>query len=290
MTVYNLGSINADYFYRVPHMPKAGETLAATQFKRGLGGKGANMSVAAARAAAQVVHIGAIGQDGRWARDALLEYGVFCEFIETVTEATGHAVIMVDPSGENQIILHGGANQSIDPEGIGRALSEANAGDIFITQNETDKQAYAMSMARNMGLRTVYAAAPFDVQRVTAVLADLDMLILNEVEAAQLLDATGSEAWALGVHDVVVTRGTKGADWYHLGALSAHIPARPVVAVDTTGAGDTFTGYLIAGLDRGLDMEAALELATKAAAIMVTRHGTAEVIPDLRDIIDTFGE
>lgn len=289
MTIYNLGSINADYFYNLPHMPKAGETLAATQFKRGLGGKGANMSVAAARAAAQVVHIGAIGQDGRWARDALLESGVFCEFIETVQDATGHAVIMVDPSGENQIVLHGGANQSISSEGIGRALSKANAGDIFITQNETDKQAYAMSMARKMGLRTVYAAAPFDAHRVQVVLADLDMLILNDVEAAQLREATGADAWALGVHDVIVTRGGKGADWYHLGQLSAHVPARPVQAVDTTGAGDTFTGYLIAGLDRGPDMAAALELATKAAAIMVTRHGTADVIPDLRDIIDTFG-
>ncbi|HBR64039.1 MAG TPA: ribokinase, partial [Rhodobacteraceae bacterium] len=108
MTVFNLGSINADYVYQVPHLPAPGETLATTKMSRGLGGKGANMSVAAARAAAHVCHIGCLGRDGAWAAERLLEYGVDTRFITTQSEATGHAIIAVDASGENNILLYPG--------------------------------------------------------------------------------------------------------------------------------------------------------------------------------------
>jgi ribokinase len=134
-----------------------------------------------------------------------------------------------------------------------------------------------------MGLRVAYAAAPFDAAAVQEVLPLLDFLILNEVEAAQLKSATGQGPADLGVKDVIVTLGSKGATWF--GAQGEiNMPAYPVIPVDTTGAGDTFTGYVLAGLDRGQPMLQAMKTASKAAALMVTRHGTADVIPDLAEV------
>ena len=286
MAIYNLGSINIDVVYRVPHLVAPGETLAATEMTRGLGGKGTNMSVAAARAAARVVHIGAVGSDGRWAAERLMEYGVDTRFIAMVDAPTGHANICVDDAGENAIVLYPGANGEITQDALGQALSEACAGDTFITQNETNAQAEAVRMARDLGLRVVYAAAPFDADAVRAVMDDLDLLILNEVEAAQLSAATGSDIEDLPVPEVVVTMGAQGCRWFKKGEAPKDFAAHPAEPVDTTGAGDTFTGYLIAGLDRGAPMAQAIDLAMRAGALMVTRLGAADVIPDLKEIQD----
>ncbi len=284
--IWNLGSINADNFYHLPHLPAPGETLAATEFSQGLGGKGANMSVAAARAGARVMHVGAVGSDGGWAKDRLLEYGVDLA-IETVNVATGHANICVDPSGENSIVLFGGANQQITEDQIGQALTQATPGDMLLMQNETNGQAYAAKTAKVLGLKVVYAAAPFDAAAVSAIMNDIDLLVLNEVEAAQLTQALGRDLPDLPIDDVVVTLGSDGCKWVsNKGKSTNSYPAYKVDPVDTTGAGDTFTGYLTAGLDRGLGLEASLDLALKAGALMVTRHGTADVIPDLKDIQD----
>jgi ribokinase len=285
MTIYNLGSINIDMVYRLPHLPAPGETLAAVDFSQGLGGKGANMSVAAARGAARVRHIGAVGTDGRWAVQRMLEYGVDTTHIVELDTATGHAIINVDDAAENAIVLWPGANAQIEKSQIGRALSEANTGDILVMQNETSGQADAAQMAHDLGLRVVYAAAPFDSAAVQAVLPFVDLLFLNEVEAAQLEQATGLAPNMLDVADVVVTLGAKGCRWYQNSAkLETDFDAIKVDPVDTTGAGDTFTGYVIAGLDRGMPMAQAINLATQAAALMVTRHGTSDVIPDLKEI------
>lgn len=286
MAIYNLGSINVDNVYRVPHLVAPGETLAATAFSQGLGGKGANMSVAAARGAAHVLHIGAVGPDGIWASDRLLEYGVDTRHIARVTEPTGHANICVDDTGENEIILFAGANRAITQDMIGAALAEASPGDSFITQNETSGQPFAVEMARKLGLRVVYAAAPFDVEAVNAVMEHLDLLVLNAVEAEQLSAQTGSDIGSLPVSDTIVTMGSKGSKWISRGTAPHVFPALDVTPVDTTGAGDTFTGYLIAGIDRGMPMAQAINLATQAAALMVTRVGTADVIPDLKELQD----
>lgn len=285
MAIWNLGSINADMVYAVPHLPGPGETLAASGYARFLGGKGANMSVAAARAAAHVRHIGAVGADGAWAVERLLEYGVDTRHIAQVEEPTGHAIIAVEPGGENQILIYPGANRVIAEGAIQAALAEAGAGDTLLLQNETNGQELAARIGRDLGLRVAYAAAPFDAAAVQAVLPYLDFLILNAVEAEQLTQATGLMPQALPVRDVIVTLGEKGAR--HIDTVAGEMrdyPAIPVTPVDTTGAGDTFTGYVLAGLDRGLPMPQVIAQAMRAGAIMVTRHGTADVIPDLRDV------
>ncbi|WP_299619139.1 ribokinase [uncultured Tateyamaria sp.] len=288
MAVWNLGSINIDNAYRVPHLPGPGETLSATAHQQGLGGKGANMSVAIARGAGRVTHIGAVGGDGAWTVERLMEYGVDTRSIATMRgEATGHANIAVAEDGENQIIIYPGTNGMITEEMIGAALSTASPGDTLVTQNETNGQLYAAQIAKQLGLRVVYAAAPFDAAAVEAVLPFVDLLVLNEVEAEQLQAALGKDLSDLGIDDIVVTLGGDGSRWINVSAgTETHVSAIPVTPVDTTGAGDTFTGFLIAGLDRGLPMAQALSLATQAGALMVTRLGTADVIPDLKDIED----
>lgn len=286
--IWNLGSINIDNFYRVPHLPAPGETLAAQSFGFGLGGKGANMSVAAARGAARISHIGAVGPEGVWTRERLMEYGVDTPHIAVVPTPTGHANIVVDAQGENNIVLFQGANVNLTEAIIGQALTEASPGDYLLMQNETNGQEYAAATAQSLGLRVVYAAAPFDADAIKRLLGRIDLLVLNEVEAAQLEHATGTSAQALGVKDVVITLGEKGCKWVS-NTQDRPFDAYPAKAVDTTGAGDTFTGYLVAGLDRGMSMEDAIDLALKAGALMVARRGTADVIPDLKEIQDHFG-
>jgi len=193
----------------------------------------------------------------------------------------------VDANGENSIVLFGGANQVLTEQMIGAALTEASPGDILLMQNETNGQEYAAETAKTLGLRVAYAAAPFDADAVAAVIEAVDLLILNAVEAEQLKYATGQDLGDLPVDDIVVTLGADGCNWVSNKGQTEHsFAAYPVDAVDTTGAGDTFTGYLVAGLDRGMALADAIDLASQAAALMVMRHGTADVIPDLKEIQD----
>lgn len=284
MTVYNLGSINADHVYAVPHLPVAGETLAATALQRGLGGKGANQSVAMAQAGAKVVHMGAVGPDGAWATARLQSLGVDCGAVATVATPTGHAIVCVDPKGENQIVLFPGANRAL-PDTVLQPLQNCGAGDWLVLQNETNLQCEAAQLARQRGARVAYSAAPFCVEAVQNMLALADMIIMNAGEAAQLSAALGCDVGQLRVPVVVVTRGADGADWHDTAsATQISVPAHKVQPVDTTGAGDTFAGFLLAGLHAGASATAALQLASAAAALKVTRPGTADAIPSKAEV------
>lgn len=277
MTVWNLGSINVDHFYRVPHLPVPGETLAAAGYSVGLGGKGANQSVAAARAGARVEHIGGVGPGADWVLERLRGYGVGTGHIEVGEAPTGHAVINVAEDGENAIVILPGANGAIAEAQVARALSAAAPGDVLLLQNETVGQAEAAATAQASGLRVFYSAAPFSAEAVRAVLTHVDVLLLNAVEAAQLEESLGRGVADLGVDAVVITKGSAGAEW--VGAERFAVPGHAVEAVDTTGAGDTFAGYLAAGLAEGLAPEQAMVRAGAAAALKVTRQGTADAIP-----------
>ncbi|TNC74290.1 ribokinase [Rubellimicrobium roseum] len=278
MTIWNLGSINADHVYALPHLPGPGETLAARSLTTGLGGKGANMSVACARAGGQIRHIGAVGAEGAWMVDRLRSYGVDTSAILTLDGASGHAIIAVDDAAENMILVFPGTNRRIPRAHIDATLAAAKAGDLFLTQNETNHQVEAAFSAKLRGLRVAYAAAPFDAAAVQAILPHADLLLLNEVEAEQLRQATGQGPASLGLSDVIVTLGAEGSVWLH-GGQEHRVPALRVTPVDTTGAGDTFTGYVLAGLDEGRPMPDALALATRASALKVTRPGAADAIP-----------
>ncbi len=273
--IWSFGSINADHAYRVPHIPRPGETLAARGYTLGLGGKGANQSVAAARAGADVRHIGLVGRDGFWAVDRMRALGVDVTHVQAGDVPTGHAIICVDDAGENAITIFSGANRANDLGHVTAALAGAVAGDLLLLQNETNLVGDSARIGREQGLFVIYSAAPFDAEAVRDVLPHVSLLILNAVEAAQLQATLGNLPAGL---TVVVTKGADGADWVGPD-LTLHMPAVKVTVVDTTGAGDTFAGYLAAGLAEGMDPEAAMALATRAAAIKVTRAGTADAIP-----------
>ena len=237
MAIYNLGSINIDMVYQVPHLPAPGETLAAKSYSEGLGGKGANMSVAAARAGARTRHIGAVGTDGRWAVERLLEYGVDVGHITEVSGVTGQAIISVNESAENSIVLWPGANCRLEVDQIGAALAEADTGDTLLMQNETTGQLVAAQIAKDLGFRIVYAAAPFEADAVTMLLPYIDLLFLNEIEAGQLETAIGKPINALEVPNVIVTLGADGCRWYaNFLGLETDFDAIKVEPIDTTGA------------------------------------------------------
>ena len=273
MTIYNLGSINADHLYAVPHLPRPGETLSATNFFTGLGGKGINQSVAAARAGSKVAHIGAVGPDGGWAIDQIAGYGIDTQFISTVETPTGHAIVNVDQDGENAIVIFSGANNCQNIDQINKALSGAGANDILLLQNETTLQAYAAKLAHERGMKIIYSAAPFSVEAVKAVLSYTTVLMMNQVESEQLCIGLETDLANLPVEEIIVTKGAEGADWRQPTTdQTAHAPSFPVAVVDTTAAGDTFAGYFAAGIDQGQIVQSALMLASAAAALKVTRR------------------
>lgn len=283
--VWCMGSINVDMFYDVPHIPAPGETLASTNHSVGLGGKGANQSVAAARAGATVNHIGAVGDGAEWIFERLSSFGVNTDHISISKEPTGHAIISVADDGENAIVILAGANGAIEKSEIRSALEEAEPGDILLMQNETNMQEEAALFAKDLGLRTFYSAAPFDSNAVKKVLPMIDTLLLNEIEAEQLQDALQQSLFSLDVPHIVVTLGGDGARWIDTtNHDSFDIPAIKVTPIDTTGAGDTFAGYLAAALSKGVVPRDAMRLANKAAALKVTRKGTADAIPSLSEV------
>ena len=290
MAVWCFGSINIDHFYALPHLAAPGETLAASGYRKELGGKGANQSVAAARAGAVMRHIGAVGADGAAALSELEGAGVDCAGVQRLPGATGHAVIMVDPAGENSIVIHPGANRELSREAALAALEGVELGDILLIQNETAHQAAIAEAAMGLGMDVIYSAAPFDLDAVQAVLPFADTLVMNAVEAAQLQAALGVGFEDLPVSNVVITRGADGASWTARGMDDIHVPALPVAVLDTTGAGDCFAGALAAALNRGATPEDAMRFAAAAAALQVSRAGTAAAMPELHEIEALLGE
>lgn len=288
MSVFNLGSINVDHFYQLSHIPAAGETVSASSLSTGLGGKGANQSVAVARAGSGVEHIGMVGPDGTAIRAQLKADGVGVAHVGVAMAATGHANVHVDPQGENMIVIFPGANREQSLTLLKSALAEAGPGDVLMLQNETDLTGEAARAAQEAGLYVVYSAAPFEPEAARAMLDRVDLLVLNEVEAEQLSEALGLPVDEIPVPGILITRGARGAVWRDQATGSeTSVPAFPVTPVDTTGAGDCFVGYVVAGLDQGLERAAAMRLGAAASALQVTRHGTADAMPS-RSEVDAF--
>lgn len=283
MAILNLGSINIDHVYQVPHLPGPGETIASGALTTGLGGKGANQSIAAAKAGADVWHLGAVGPDGDWCVAQLESSGVRVDHVASLELPTGHAIIYVDDAGENSIVLFEGANRALEEQAVDAAMNQFDAGDWLLFQNETNLTGTTARKAKAKGLNVAYAAAPFNAEAVAEVLDQIDLLAVNEIEAAQLAKALGVTIADLPVEKLLVTKGSKGAE-LRLNDSIISVPAFAVKSVDTTGAGDTFLGYFLATLDKSVPAKEALQFASAAAAIQVTRPGAASAIPELSEI------
>ncbi|WP_416140689.1 ribokinase [Halomonas sp. HK25] len=290
--LHNFGSINLDHIYRVPHLVRPGETLASHDYRVGLGGKGANQSLAMARAGGRVCHWGRLGRQDAWARDTLARAGVDVSRVNLVDEPSGHAIIQVDDRAENAIILFSGANHGFRRTDLNALVASTRPGDWLLTQNECLGLAELIPLADDHGLKIAFNPAPMAEEVLGLPLSRCRLLFVNHSEAAGLTGlALGAGAEALldalaaqlPAAEVVLTLGSNGA-WYQHGAQRRHQPALPVEAVDTTGAGDTFIGYLMAARQAGLGIEACLARATAAAALAVQRPGAAESIPDAEEV------
>ena len=294
--IYNVGSINIDYVYRVPHLVKPGETLASETLVRVLGGKGANQSVALAQAGAQVSHVGQLGENDLWALTQLSEFGVNVDNVATIDEPSGHAIIQVDDSGENSIVLFGGANQQLTPAQLNQAFKTAATGDWVLIQNECNELAEVFKIAAANELPLVFNPAPMSASVLELPLENAHCLILNEVEANFLAGAGvnggGSDVASLvralierfPKTIVALTMGAQGAMLIENREITSF--ASPTVnAVDTTGAGDTFVGYFLASLDAGRSLEDAANIACHAAAMSVTAEGATPSIPAQADVL-----
>ncbi|MDR1764572.1 MAG: ribokinase [Lachnospiraceae bacterium] len=316
MKILNFGSLNIDYTYDVPHFVRKGETLLAGELQTFCGGKGLNQSIALKKSGAQVWHAGAVGKDdGQLLVDALAGAGVDVSLIRKVDGRSGHAIVQKDASGENCIILFGGANQMLTESQVDGALEKFEAGDILLVQNETNLVGYIMKKAHAKGMQIVFNAAPMDANALACPLDLVDYFVLNESEAeaiarailakdpktkdAARIDmriihnantALEQELDLLSVIDkeypkakLVLTVGEDGAVYkdgdniYEQGIY--HVPV-----ADTTGAGDTFTGFFLGMTAAGKRPMEALRIAAKAAAICVSREGAAVSIPTLEEV------
>ena len=284
MTIYNLGSINLDYFYRLPHLVSAGETLSAIGYDIFLGGKGANQSVALAKAGADVCHIGAFSKKDEHYLKGMRDVGVNLNNISLLETESGHAVVMVDNNtGENQIVISGSANYQISKEQIISALVEAEETDWALAQNETSLVHEFFISAKEKGLKICYSAAPFIAKQTASLLPLTDLLVVNEGEADSLLKYLNKDVSALGLPHLIITLGSKGARYIGEEGNFSVLPFE-VSPVDTTGAGDTFLGYLLASISQGMSMKHAISYGSAAASLQITKKGALSAIPSLQEV------
>ncbi len=290
MKILNFGSCNIDYVYSLDHIVQAGETETTSAMSVFAGGKGLNQSIALARAGVQVYHAGCIGEGGGFLRTLLEENGVDTSFLQTVAEKNGHAIIQVSREGENSIFLYPGSNECVTREQIDRTLAEFSEGDLLVLQNEISEPEYLVTAAHRKGMQIVLNPSPCNERIFALDLSKITYLILNEIEAKTISSKPSAEEALQFFHTrfpnlkVMLTLGKKGCI-YSDAAQTVRHPIFRVKAVDTTAAGDTFTGYFVAGLARREPIGAIIRTASCASAIAVSRMGAAPSIPTREEVL-----
>ncbi len=295
MKILSFGSLNIDYVYSVPHFVKKGETLSAKELNVYTGGKGLNQSIALARAGVETYQAGAIGTDGIFLLEQLKEAGVKTDLVKILDDVrTGNAIIQNDDEGDNCIVLFGGANQAITKEQVDEVFKDFTNEDYLLIQNEINELSYIVEKAKEEGMKIILNPSPMNEKIMKLPLDQIDYFILNEIEAMQILEMDKPEEIdgkyiASLLHErfkdatIVLTLGSEGSvcisdDEYVEQSIYK------VKAIDTTAAGDTYTGYFIAGILNGKTIKESMDIASKASAIAVTRQGAAPSIPVLEEV------
>lgn len=299
MKVLNFGSLNLDYVYRVEHFVQPGETLSASSQAVNPGGKGLNQSIALARAGAEIYHAGCLGVGGEGLGKLLRENGVDTTYLFPTDELQGNAVIQVDQSGQNCILLFGGSNQCITSGQVDKTLAAFSAGDYLVLQNEVNDLPMIVEKAWERGMKIVLNPSPYNEKLSAVDFGKLSWLLVNEVEAAQLSGSEDpEEAWRV-LHEayphlsVLITLGSAGSVAYRVenGEVeTARQEAFRVRAVDTTAAGDTFTGFFIGALLEDKPLQECMRRASMASALGVTRPGAAGSIPTRDEMEDALAK
>ena len=289
MRVLNFGSMNLDYVYTVDHMVLPGETQNSQGMNTFLGGKGFNQSTALAKAGVEVYHAGLIGEEGKIFQETAKEYGISDKYIQVCDEKNGHTIIQVDKNGQNCILLYGGANRAVTREFVDEVLSGFEKGDIILLQNEINELDYIIDKAYEKGMQIFLNPSPFDSALDACDLNKISCFLLNEIEGGQIAGETEPDKIIDGIlanyenAKVVLTLGGDGSV-YADKEKRCQQPVYKVETVDTTAAGDTFTGYFIAGLIQGKTVEETMRMCAVAAGIAVSRPGAAPSIPYMEEV------
>lgn len=302
MRILNFGSLNLDLVYQVANLARPGETVRTESYTQYCGGKGLNQSIAMAKAGLRVCHAGCVGTDGEPLLALLEAQGVDTRFIRKTEGRSGHAVIQVDAQGENCILLYGGANHCITEKDIDQTLREFSKGDWLVLQNELSRTAYLLEQGKRRGMQIVFNPAPFTPEVKSLPLRGLAYLFVNETEGRGVSGEAEPEKIAQSLAGryqtrVVLTLGGNGSVYCdgsqcddsqngksHEGLSCLFQPGLSTKVVDTTGAGDTFSGYFLRAVMDGRSPAASLELAARAAALTVSRSGAAQAIPTLEEL------
>lgn len=295
MKILSFGSLNIDYVYKVPHFVKKGETLSAEELNVYTGGKGLNQSIALSRAGMETYHAGAIGMDGLFLLDQLKEAGVNTDLVKILEDVrTGNAIIQNDEEGDNCIILFGGANQAISKEQVDEVFENFKNEDYLLIQNEINELPYIVKKAKEIGMKIILNPSPMNEKIKELPLDQINYFLLNEIEAMQILDMeepkeidgkyiSGLLHQKFPETTIVLTLGSEGSVCIS-GDEYVEQSIYKVKTVDTTAAGDTYTGYFIAGILNGKTIKEAMNTASKASAIAVSRQGAAPSIPCLEEV------
>ena len=287
------GSLNIDKVYSVSALPDKGETVTCVDLNIKVGGKGLNQAVSLKKAGADVKLAGCVGEDCDELIDFLNSCRVDTSLINKLASNTGHCIIQVDPQGKNQMILYPGANRLIDESYCDKVLAQIEEGDLLLMQYETSCVEYMAREGKKRGAVVAFNPSPYVPHLQSFPYETVDYLILNEYEGRQL---TGKEcpkdiiASLLKINpgmSVVLTLGGDGSIFANADC-EIFEPALKVNAVDTTCAGDTFTGYFLKTFLSERNAERALKTATCASSLAVTKIGAAQTIPDIKDVLGSL--
>jgi len=292
--VLNFGSLNVDYTYKVDHMTREGETQSSEGMEIFLGGKGFNQSVSLAKAGVNVYHAGMIGDDGDGFLPVCKEYGIRTDYIKKVEGRGGHTIIQIDKNAQNSILLFGGSNRKIDEGFVDEVLNHFEKGDYLLLQNEISSLNYIIDKAYERGMIIILNPSPFDYRLNSCDMSKVTYFILNEIEGGQF---TGKEdpdeiidvmLEKYPKAKIVLTLGGDGAMYADASGVRYRQPIFPVKAVDTTAAGDTFTGYFISGILENMPIPDILKMSAKASSIAVTRKGASPSIPSREEVMEAL--
>ena len=278
------GSLNIDLVYQVDHVIRPGETGSSIRMARHAGGKGLNQAIAAAKAGAQTYFAGCIGTDGAFLKAMLEKHGINTDHLRQKEMQSGNAIIQVDRDGQNAILLFGGSNQAVTEEEIDEILAHFGKGDLLLMQNEISCGRALLEKARRAGLTVAVNPSPITDDLLCWPLGLADYLLVNEIEGEALTGTADIRQMIEMLKsrypetNVVLTLGEHGAYSIFKDAVFFE-PARRVKVVDTTAAGDTFTGYYLQSIREGESVQNALRCAAKAASIAIGIPGAAESIP-----------
>ncbi len=289
MKILNIGSLNLDYVYRVDHILVPGETQTSCDMQIFCGGKGLNQSVALAKAGALVYHAGMIGEEGEPFLDICKVNGIDASNIRKLSGKSGHTIIQVDKNAQNCILLYGGANKSLTREYVDQVLANFDKEDMLLLQNEVNQLDYIIDRVYEKGMHIALNPSPFDENLKPCDLKKISLFLMNEIEGEQITGESNPDkilqvmANKYPQAKVVLTLGKDGAIYFD-GIKTVRQEIFQVKAVDTTAAGDTFTGYFLAGMLENLEISEILQRSAKASAIAVTRDGAVASIPTREEV------